>query len=123
MKPKNIVQFRNLVKKYETITLDEIEKAFNKHKTRTFAKQILTGFGRCKTCTLCKKVNNICNLCVYTTDFGCLDKHNEETYDMINNAILPEQLLKAYRTRAKHLRKAYPQHFEVKPKHEKNLTP
>lgn len=121
MKPKNIKEFQALVKRYETITLDEIVVDYIENprskdiEWQNSNAQRLTGFGSKKTCTLCVKVDNplFCEGCVYTIEkSSCISGGNSKTYCRICNADTPRKLLNAYRARAKHLRKTYPQYLK-----------
>jgi hypothetical protein len=109
---KNLPEFKALIIRYETITIDEIKK-------KDCNLELLTGFGSCITCTLCKKVGydkkskeESCIYCVYyelnnwLRIFGmpCNTRENAETYNAICKAETPEELLKAYWLRAKHMR-------------------
>jgi hypothetical protein len=112
---KNLEEFKKLIERYETITLDEIETVW-KDKVDTYGiadtltyivANKLTGFGASSTCTLCQSVKtNIihCADCVYGILLGCI---NDETYHKIENAKTPRGLLSAFKNRAKHLRKTY----------------
>lgn len=132
MKPKNIKEFKNLIEKYEKITLEEIQKVWKsfvedaaeeyEYATGEYITEDargedvapeLTGFGSCTTCTLCRAVLECCTECIYfrkrKEDFMycCNTGRNAKTYKAIDNAKNPEELLKAFRQRAKYLRKAY----------------
>jgi len=104
MKAKNEKAFRKLRKRYESITLEEIEGVslcYGKYLGRKVANK-LTGFGSVKSCTLCQGVE--CKECVYGSVLACCNGRSRETYYAIAQAILPEVLLKAFRARAKHMR-------------------
>ena len=106
MKPKNLKEFKALIKRYESITLKEIEEVFDDTYIYTNdPANRLTGFGSSK-CPLCKKINvfNECNGCVYTISRGCLKGINKETYNAIENADTSQELLNAFRARAKHMK-------------------
>ena len=101
MKAKNLKEFKALIKRYESITLEEIkEDKFESH----FTAQKLTGFGNPSTCTLCQLFN--CHNCIYLikTESGCLSGINKKTYRRISDAITPVKLLNAFRARAKHMK-------------------
>ena len=116
MKPKNIKEFKALVERYETITLEEIKKG---GPMSLSSKRKLTGFGWNNTCTLCQAVlqkdnwgnKYKCNDCVYGKQNGCLRYENTNTYYRIVNAGTSRELFSAYRARAKHLKKTYPQYL------------
>ena len=104
---KNLPEFKALIERYDTITLQEIEDVLTDVAWPEDAKQQLTGFGKHSTCTLCIAAGRTgdwgetCKGCVYHGDMGCL---RHKTYDMICKAETPEELLKAYRARAKYMR-------------------
>jgi hypothetical protein len=112
----NIKAAEKLAERYETITLEEIEKAFEKYEYKyNLAKNKLTGFGLKDTCLLCKSARDglgYCNHCIYYNDSDsgiiffphCRNDGNKETYVNISNAETPEELLTAYRERGKHTR-------------------
>ena len=119
MKPKNIKEFKALVERYESIKLKEIKKHWQMldypgYKTA----HILTGFHDTMTCSLCRATHNKvydqhnCSRCVYEFIEGCHRRNNQETYYAIWGAESPKELLSAFRARAKHLRKTYPQYLE-----------
>jgi hypothetical protein len=117
MQPKNIKEFKELILRYESITLEEIEKS---HKENSNYKKSLTGFGNKKTCKLCfGNVLSDCNKCLYAFQGGfeelpksyhdsfaqyCWKKDNEHTYKAIESATTPQELKAAYKARAKHMR-------------------
>ena len=114
--------FYDLIERYESITLEEIEKV--PKVTHVARLQYLTGFGQCETCTLCQAVTAYetdqmgehdsppnpdepnCELCVYIemTDDDCALGLNKSTFRAIKYAESPEGLLKAYRERASYMR-------------------
>jgi len=104
MKPKNLKEFKALIERYETITLEETRKCVNDH----FELNRLTGYGGYpKRCTLCVGAENSCDNCVYGKE-SCMDGKNEKTYFRIDNADTPTKLKNAYRARAKHMRTLLP---------------
>ena len=115
---KNLKEFKELIERYETITLEEIKTEWKKqkglHRDNIYigysAIVSLTGFGSQSTCTLCQATKTDfvhCNDCVYGKSFGCLNDDNEKSYDNVENARTPKGLLTAFRNRAEHLRKTY----------------
>ena len=115
MKPKNIKEFQELVERYETVSLDEIKDKWVEESFYPSAS-FITGFGQYDSCILCKKVKTTafytnCDKCVYGVECGCVNELNVKTYNAIEDAKTPKQLLKAFRNRAKHLRKTYPQYL------------
>jgi hypothetical protein len=113
---KNLEEFKKLIERYETITIEEIRKEWKNNDEGWETAQNLTGFGGTGTCTLCKAVgidknelfsNPNCSECVYEEDYGCIHGNNEKTYNKIEESKTPKGLLTAFRNRAKHLRKTY----------------
>ncbi len=107
---KNLKEFKELVKRYETIGLEEIERAFILHEQEDFISSVqnsLTGFGKTSTCTLCWVMDDEidCQDCVYSSQrrtYKVCTIH--KTYDAIGEAETPEALLAAYRARAVYMR-------------------
>jgi len=109
----NKKEFVERVQRYETISLKEIKEEWliNDDKNGHYVAQALTGFGRNNTCTICRAVNSNCNICVYGGYYGCISNKNVDTYNGINNAETPRQLLNRFRKRAKHMRETYKELF------------
>jgi hypothetical protein len=114
---KNLPEFKALIERYESITLDEIESEYLIIFDAFTIANKLTGYGEKCTCTLCKPLLGAisegsitkCQFCVYREGKPyninyCVELENEKTYYMINNAKTPEYLLKAFKARAKHMR-------------------
>ena len=99
MKPKNLKEFKALIKRYESITLEEIKERFLDYIRMLSIAKVLTGFGSPETCTLCKV---LCRNCVYT--YGCSSDISKKTYERICYADTPIKLLNAFRARAKHMK-------------------
>jgi len=120
MKPKNIPEFKKLVEKYETITLQEIKDNWKEPVFLFPAANFITGFGDRKSCTLCIAVdgNGKCENCIYglclfkDAWFSCNSGKNEKSYYRIKNANTPRKLLNAFRARAEHLRENYPEYLK-----------
>ena len=116
MKPQNIKEFKALIKRYESITAEEIEDS--RDNWGEIRHDRLTGFGNASTCSLCKPCMNDklvdCAKCVYAininyTGQGCYPCISRDgvtfcTYNDIDEAYTPEELLLAYKARAKHMR-------------------
>lgn len=102
MKAQNIPEFIALIKRYESITLEEIEQ--NPFINGFLGAQKLTGFGGTNTCTLCISVKNECNKCVYESTFNCVHGVLTDSCLNIKDAETPEELFYAFRNRAKTLR-------------------
>jgi len=104
----NLPEFKKLIERYETITIEEIYELnmdYNK----------LTGFGKPVTCNLCKAVNKSgfsredqCKYCVYYSvskmEFSCCSRSNMKSYDAIKEAEDEIELFNAFRNRAIHMR-------------------
>lgn len=104
-----------LIRRYETITLDEITNAFKDvKKPQTF----LTGFGKKSTCTICRAININCRYCIlnFETNLkfsGCVfNKPLYASYTKIKEANTPKKLHYAYNQRAIVLRD-YLQQFDI----------
>lgn len=106
---KNLEEFKALIERYETITLEEIKTEYNKNSSLIGIPNKLTGYGNVTTCTLCLAVRG-CGSCVwYETldrvyDYPCGEQDNYTTYHDIGDAWTIEMLLEAYRKRAKHMK-------------------
>jgi hypothetical protein len=114
----NIKEFKELIEKYSSITLEKIEEVWNEYdESYVHSGEImhsLTGFGGVYSCSLCKAIGNkacgpnwnedpnckCCN-CVYIkrgTEFEyppCID----ETYEMLDYAESPQELYDALQKR------------------------
>jgi len=108
MKAKNIKEAKELVDRYESITLEEIEGDGRGYLN----VEILTGFGSTDSCTLCQAVSHKscipnCGECFYEiiTATLCDQGVNAESFDGICGADTPIKLRNAFRARAKHIRK------------------
>lgn len=96
--------FIKLIERYEAITLEEIREAFEKAR---HPANCLTGFGDPHTCTLCIfYYTHLCEECpwVKLTCEKCGIGANAYSYKKISFALAPEELLAAYRARAKYMR-------------------
>ncbi len=103
MKPKNLKEFKALIKRYESITLEEIKGI----EHISDAANTLTGFNNTDICSLCNSISKNCSLCVYKSDyhyFHCVNGINKKTFDEIKNADTPTKLRNAFRARAKHMK-------------------
>lgn len=106
----NLGVFEELKKKYETITLEEITSEFTKlpeeveFSGRKVAHKI-TGFGDSGSCSLCGPIHGRCYHCFWIekTKHYCYDAPNRKSYDEIAFALTPEELLSAFRNRAKRM--------------------
>ena len=110
---RNLPEFKALIKRYESITLEEIVDGWDNF---LYDSTVFTGFGRVSACTLCTAVElpelkdydltvwKECHLCVYGKPRGCISDDNLETYDAIYESSNPKELLTAFRNRAKRMR-------------------
>lgn len=113
---KNLKEFKALILRYESITIEEIEDTINNPKyielARDDIKEILTGFGSYVSCSLCKPImpkfkgSPTCCGCTYvvTTSNNCTTGINTETYIDIQVSKSPKKIKAAFKARAKHMR-------------------
>lgn len=115
----NMREFLSLKEKYESITLEEVEKEFDTISENPLVdrcgKQVakkLTGCGDMSTCTLCQATISImddglvdCRKCVWVrmTHWNCYGNPNEETYYKIIRSQTPKALFDAFKARAKRM--------------------
>jgi len=111
---ENINAAKQLVIRYRSITLDEIKDKQKELELSEFEvdkiMKSLTGFGYNYSCTLCKSIdktmlNYVCNNCIYGSTNNCYMNENAQTYNKIENAETPKQLLNAINKRANHIEK------------------
>ena len=104
MNPKNLKEFKALIKRYESITLEEIKKKAIEITDFSNVASELTGFGTISHCLICSGF--YCNQCIYyiRSGDGCSGEINGKTYDRISNADTPTKLRNAFRARAKHMK-------------------
>jgi len=134
---RNIKETKALIKRYNSITLDEIKDIndaklleFRKSKSRSrytsnfkIKAEILTGFGRSDTCPLCISVMHDCMQCIHhiaprrKTDYdnapSCL---LDNSFHMIDEAKSNKDLLKAFKARAIYLQTLVDKYEELKNK-------
>jgi hypothetical protein len=96
-----------LAERYETISLEEIKEAFKNYPEDyphrlSEIKEGLTGFGSWHRCNLCRVAYD-CDRCLYAP-YKCYRSAYSESYYAIEQAETPEELLLAYRERAKVIR-------------------
>ena len=112
---KNIKEFKELIERYESITLEEIEATgpfvcdqfylVNNYSTINN----LIGFGRSATCMLCNALlDKFCFGCVYCHNnqkvMMCARYPFNRSFDKIRDASNAEELLLAVKERAKVMR-------------------
>lgn len=108
----NIDAVKELIERYESITLDEIKEASEYYEDQhTFeyglhVAENLTGFGDTTKCSLCVAVKLKCKLCIYGFRYdyrwACTWHY---TYANIERAKDAKSLLKAFKERAIYIRK------------------
>lgn len=124
---ENIEEAKELLQKYRSITLEEINAVYDKlnFKTGNNAIHSITGFGTIHTCILCKKLKQEalpkCHACVWRSfstnendDLYCLGLYPysikedpvRDTYNKIRNSKSPEELLDCIKLRADLLEEA-----------------
>lgn len=112
-KPKNIKEAIELIKRYESVSLEEIKRQFALNDLDPAG--MLTGFGNKGTCTLCTPVRRKgeehhlfmtthCEECIYSKKEDCTEGRNAKTFWRIAEAKTPVKLRNAFRARAKHIR-------------------
>ena len=113
---KNKKEFERLIERYESITLDDIQNipCWNNENEHTGYRVagILTGFGERDSCTLCIAVNGHCSQCTWYVlrkylgylGYPCNTEETSETYEDIEYADTPGDLLLAFKNRAEHMR-------------------
>lgn len=104
--PTNIKEAKELIIRYNYITVLEINKIIKKHNIKHVGSKlanILTGYGNPNTCTLCKCINENCKLCIYIELKGCSHNNNSITFNNIHLANTSKELKAAFRARAKHI--------------------
>ena len=104
MTATNTEVFKQLIERYESITIAECIEAFAITEDGGKAAQGITGFGNPDSCMLC--IDTHCLKCVWKvqTDKRCFDGKNMKTYEDIERARTAEELLKAFRARATYMR-------------------
>lgn len=126
MKAQNEKEFKALIKRYESITLEQLKE--EDRESDIYYKEILTritGFGNTTKCTLCNATRKSnpnhrkdCTKCVYGFSEGkdawndCIEKDNAPTYNKISDAKFLEDLLLSIHARAKHMREVYKQYLK-----------
>ena len=104
---KNIKEFKELIEKYESITLEDIvlaEATVDVFEYGFDIAQYLTGYGSKNSCMLCGAINSDCSQCVWGKvefNFGCIV---HPTFKAIENAEDAKELLQAFKNRAAYMR-------------------
>ena len=113
----NIRQFKNLIKKYESITLEKLTNPRLEWMGSKTIMNYLTGFGNTDTCRLCIRAGELsmerygnklgmCIFCVWVIATGdvCYGGNNEKTYEAIKKARNRVKLLEAVKQRAEYMK-------------------
>lgn len=107
-KAKNLKEFIELIEKYRSITIEDIEEAIDKHGNfDAFGiANVLTGYGFASTCSLCIRAID-CNDCAWKVLSGCSCSFlmNGETYELIWSSQNKDDLLTAFKIRADYMEK------------------
>ena len=107
---ENLKEFKALIKKYESITIEEIYKAKDPNDDMFDRAKKITGFGSFSSCTLCQALGDVvrdgCDGCVWVVkaENTCGQGENVFTYDDIAEAENPAELLAAFKERAKYMK-------------------
>jgi hypothetical protein len=100
---KNIETAKELVKKYRSITLEDLRNHYDVDNVELLGS--ITGFGNIYTCSLCKACYFCCSSCIWTLTtehddwFPCVT----DTYRNIRSAKTLEDLLDVIKERADEL--------------------
>jgi len=106
----NYEAFVELRDRYNSITIEEVEKAFIDCGHGMALFQHLTGMGFTDTCTLCRSAREqsipMCDGCLWTivTKHACnKGTTNARTWDAFDASLTGEGIIQAYRARAKRM--------------------
>jgi len=107
---KNLKEFKALIERYRSITIEEITQKASIMKNFDAEKvaHLLTGYGYSSSCSLCMAAHFDCTNCVYSIVNNSDDENHtncglDETYQNISKAKTPEELLTAFRKRADYM--------------------
>lgn len=119
---RNIKAAKELLAKYESITVDQITEVYNKIREQEKENIIpsgydvmerITGFSSITKCMLCqeaKKLNQkdiyYCQCCIYTINTSDNYLCVEETYKALGNAYTPEDIYNALQARIEFLKQS-----------------
>ena len=102
---KNLKGAKELLEKYKSITLEELEQKYKRfpYYNGKFIMQTFTDFGT-TFCAICKSENNICSNCIYSfrneiPTFQCMDI----IYKEMGNAMNAQDLFAAIQKRISYL--------------------
>lgn len=103
---KNIKAAKELLEKYKSITLEQLEEDYEKDPILSGFDILnkITGFGNTTSCILCKAINEECVNCIYSfrideRPFPCIDK----IYTEMDKATSAEELFNAIQKRISYL--------------------
>lgn len=103
---KNLKEAKELLEKYKSITLEQLEEDYEKDPILSGFDILnkITGFGNTTSCILCKAVNEECVNCIYSfrideRPFPCIDK----IYTEMDKATSAEELFNAIQKRISYL--------------------
>ena len=104
----NLKEAKELLEKYKSITLEELEEKYEKkyaYITGYHVLNAITGFGSIKDCIICQKVHSICYNCIYSfrldiqSSAPCMDI----IYQEMKEAMSAEELFNAIQKRINYL--------------------
>ena len=102
---KNLKEAKELLEKYKSITLEQLEQRYKKfpNSKGKFIMQTFTNFGTVG-CILCESVNGVCSNCIYSFRN---ERHNLQCMDIIykemEKATSAEELFNATQKRINYL--------------------
>lgn len=111
----NIEAAKQLIKKYRSMSVEELEESFEYYSFGEEVMKNITGFGSQSTCILCRHVDRdsrhetICSNCIWHSLFPVAEEYpctEHETYEHIEYAEDAVELEQALVDRAKLLEKA-----------------
>lgn len=104
---KNLKEAKELLEKYKSITLEELEEKYKKYAyvTGYHVMNAITGFGNIKDCIICHKVCSICSNCVYSfrLDVQRVSPCIDTIYREMSEALSAKELFNAIQKRISYL--------------------
>lgn len=102
---KNLKEAKELLEKYKSITLEQLEHRYKRHPgyKGKLIMQTFTDFGTVY-CILCKSANGVCSDCIYSfinekPTLQCMDS----IYKEMSNSVSAEELFNAIQKRISYL--------------------
>ena len=102
---KNLKEAKELIEKYKSITLEQLEQRYKKfpNSKGKFIMQTFTNFSTVH-CILCKSANGVCSNCIYSfinekPALQCMDS----IYKEMSDSISAEELFNALQKRISYL--------------------